>query len=235
MAGNDHRRDPGWPKTATAVGSRPHPSRVFGRHGPCFLCAACDLLEQVKSRQFVQTPPFRVCSYGSTGARLVQVTHVPRTSDVMPPAGPEEPGALRGHESGRRRRCRHPAPLERREPRREPVRRRPGKISVLAGGFMHWLRLEWTMILLIVFPLSSINCRHRGDPASPVSLFDGTGTSRTRNVAVGTVRRSIDASEPMWFVEEGSPGLRGRAPWLGRHEAGHASLGESMPSLSNSP
>ena len=42
---------------------------------------------------------------------------------------------------------------------------------------MHWLRLEWTVILLTVLTVSSISCRHRGDPASPVLLFDGTGTS----------------------------------------------------------
>ena len=31
--------------------------------------------------------------------------------------------------------------------------------------------------LFIVLTLSPIGCRHRGDPASPVLLFDGTGTS----------------------------------------------------------
>lgn len=42
---------------------------------------------------------------------------------------------------------------------------------------MHWLGLEWMMLLLIVLTVSSISCRDRGDPSSPVLLFDGTGTS----------------------------------------------------------
>jgi hypothetical protein len=45
------------------------------------------------------------------------------------------------------------------------------------SGLIHRLGLEWTMILSIVLAVSSMNCRHRGDPASPVLLFDGTGTS----------------------------------------------------------
>jgi hypothetical protein len=64
-------------------------------------------------------------------------------------------------------------------------------VSARSGDIMHRRRLGSTTILLTVVTLSSIRCKHHGDPPAPVLLFDGKGTSRGDVAAIESL---LDAS-----------------------------------------
>ena len=75
------------------------------------------------------------------------------------------------------------------------------------------------MILLIVLAVSSSNCSHRGHAASPVLLFDGTGTSPGDVAAIEsllTERGLAYDTAGSWRLDRMSEAELGRVPAVDR-------------------